>query len=98
MAAPFVTLTFMAVLALVCVGSPLSHPSRGVEEAERRGLRLGTSVSNHPELQAARSERLAEDQREVISRQILQALSEIIPRECISDYQGWVDFGRRSTD
>uniref|UniRef100_A0A3B1K8F2 Gastrin/cholecystokinin peptide hormone domain-containing protein n=1 Tax=Astyanax mexicanus TaxID=7994 RepID=A0A3B1K8F2_ASTMX len=97
MAAPLLSLMLMAVLVLVCGGSPLSHSPRGAEEqAGRRGPHPGTALSLQPELQAERTERLAEDQREIITKQILQAL--IIPRECISDYQGWVDFGRRSTD
>ncbi|XP_017572165.1 gastrin/cholecystokinin-like peptide [Pygocentrus nattereri] len=103
MSATFTVLTFMAALALICAGSPLAHSQSSAEQPKRMGLRLGSAASDRlPEdLQprTARTERLAEDQREIISKQILQALSEIIQREdCISDYQGWVDFGRRSTD
>ncbi|KAI4900590.1 hypothetical protein NFI96_017279 [Prochilodus magdalenae] len=103
MSATFTTLMFMAALALVCMGSPLSHSQRGTGEIGRTGLPLGPGTSHHLENdlqpQTARTERMAEDQREIISKQILQALSEIIQREdCISDYKGWVDFGRRSTD
>ncbi|XP_056137039.1 cholecystokinin [Lampris incognitus] len=50
-----------------------------------------------------RMERLAhlsEDERELLTKQIMQTISEIMNSECMSDrdYQGWVDFGRRSTD
>ncbi|KAL7867321.1 hypothetical protein AOLI_G00151350 [Acnodon oligacanthus] len=79
MSAMFTVLTFMAALALVCAGSPLSHSQRSVEEPERTRLRLGSPTSDRLEedLQprTARTERLAEDQREIISKQILQALS-----------------------
>ncbi|KAL6469208.1 hypothetical protein MHYP_G00227320 [Metynnis hypsauchen] len=103
MSATLTVLTFMAALALVCAGSPLSHSQRSAEEPKMTGLRLSSAASDrleeHLQPRTARTERLAEDQREIISKQILQALSEIIQREdCISDYQGWVDFGRRSTD
>ncbi|KAF7216373.1 gastrin/cholecystokinin-like peptide [Nothobranchius furzeri] len=51
----------------------------------------------------ARSERrahLSEDQREMMTKQIVQALSEVMNSECMSDrdYQGWVDFGRRDAE
>ncbi|KAM9491007.1 cholecystokinin-like [Salvelinus alpinus] len=49
----------------------------------------------------ARMERmvhLSEDQRESMSKQIMQAISEMM-NECPGrDYQGWVDFGRRSAE
>ncbi|KAL4659864.1 gastrin/cholecystokinin-like peptide [Arapaima gigas] len=46
------------------------------------------------------------DQRVFISRQILQAISELMNKEGCSvsepfserDYQGWMDFGRRSAE
>ncbi|XP_071771448.1 cholecystokinin [Centroberyx gerrardi] len=51
----------------------------------------------------ARMERMAhlsEDEREVMTKQIMQAISEIMNSGCMSDrdYQGWVDFGRRSAE
>ncbi|XP_051240333.1 gastrin/cholecystokinin-like peptide [Dicentrarchus labrax] len=52
---------------------------------------------------AARLERrahLSEDEREIVTKQIMQAISEMMNSECMSDrdYQGWVDFGRRDTE
>ncbi|XP_071393252.1 cholecystokinin [Centroberyx affinis] len=43
---------------------------------------------------------LSEDEREVMTKQIMQAISEIMNSGCMSDrdYQGWVDFGRRSAE
>ncbi|KAF7703685.1 hypothetical protein HF521_022692 [Silurus meridionalis] len=62
----------------------------------------GPQLQRGAQGQSVRPERFAslpEDQRRFTSKQILQALSEIIQRDdCISDYQGWVDFGRRSAD
>ncbi|XP_035516203.1 gastrin/cholecystokinin-like peptide [Morone saxatilis] len=52
---------------------------------------------------AARLERrahLSEDEREIVTKQIMQAISEMMNSECMSDrdYQGWVDFGRRDAE
>ncbi|XP_029629980.1 cholecystokinin-like isoform X1 [Salmo trutta] len=45
-----------------------------------------------------RMSHLSEDQREFMSKQIMQAISEMM-NECPDrDYQGWVDFGRRSAE
>ncbi|KAM3865287.1 uncharacterized protein ACN63O_010985 [Diretmus argenteus] len=51
----------------------------------------------------ARMERLvqlSEDERDVTAKQIMHAISEIMNSGCMSDrdYQGWVDFGRRSAE
>ncbi|KAG7281968.1 hypothetical protein CRUP_003026 [Coryphaenoides rupestris] len=43
---------------------------------------------------------LSEDEREFMTKQIMQAISEMVNAECMAsrDYQGWVDFGRRSAE
>ncbi|XP_042341204.1 gastrin/cholecystokinin-like peptide [Plectropomus leopardus] len=43
---------------------------------------------------------LSEDEREIVTKQIMQAISEMMNSECMSDrdYQGWVDFGRRDAE
>ncbi|XP_071360994.1 gastrin/cholecystokinin-like peptide [Trachinotus anak] len=56
-----------------------------------------------PETHSARMERrahLSEDEREIMTKQIMQAISEVMNSECMSDrdYQGWVDFGRRDAE
>ncbi|XP_053186954.1 gastrin/cholecystokinin-like peptide [Scomber japonicus] len=50
--------------------------------------------------QMARRAHLSEDEREVVTKQIMQAISEMMNSECMSDrdYQGWVDFGRRDAE
>ncbi|KAK1805789.1 hypothetical protein P4O66_012780 [Electrophorus voltai] len=109
MSAKFITLAFIMVLATECLALPLSQSENEMEKAsaqpwERRLRRGAAGAGSDKAVQTrdARMERLPslpEDQREFMSKQILQALSEIIHRDdCISDYQGWVDFGRRSSD
>ncbi|KAL1005995.1 hypothetical protein UPYG_G00066560 [Umbra pygmaea] len=54
-----------------------------------------------PQIHKERGERMAhlsEDQREFMSKQIMQAISELMNDCPDRDYQGWVDFGRRSTE
>ncbi|XP_034717752.1 gastrin/cholecystokinin-like peptide [Etheostoma cragini] len=43
---------------------------------------------------------LSEDEREIMTKQIMQAISGMMNSECMSDrdYQGWVDFGRRDAE
>ncbi|MCI4383713.1 hypothetical protein PGIGA_G00029490 [Pangasianodon gigas] len=104
MTATFKVLSFMVIAAMACTctgspGFPSAHEAQEVSESrEIRGLQVQRGAQSR----GAREERFAplpEDQRRFTSKQILQALSEIIQRDdCISDYQGWVDFGRRSTD
>ncbi|CAM4732516.1 unnamed protein product [Leuciscus chuanchicus] len=96
MMAKCIVLTAVAMLAVACVASPLSKGKPANTKAmaglpERPPERLQALVR--------RSLQLSEDQRELMSRQLLQALSEVIQREdCVTDYQGWVDFGRRSAN
>ncbi|XP_056108718.1 gastrin/cholecystokinin-like peptide [Rhinichthys klamathensis goyatoka] len=99
MMAKCIVLTAIVMLAVACVASPLSK-NKPANTKEMAGL--PERPPETPErLQALvrRSLQLSEDQRELMSRQLLQALSEIIQREdCVTDYQGWVDFGRRSAN
>ncbi|XP_057698812.1 gastrin/cholecystokinin-like peptide [Corythoichthys intestinalis] len=43
---------------------------------------------------------LSEDQRVIITKQIMQAISEMVNSDCLleRDYQGWLDFGRRDAE
>ncbi|TSM94706.1 hypothetical protein Baya_8501 [Bagarius yarrelli] len=95
------TVTFIAlgfIMSVVTVYTCTASPLLPSESRKITGLQVQRGAQDHD----ARMERFAplpEDQRRFTSKQILQALSEIIQRDdCISDYQGWVDFGRRSTD
>ncbi|KAK3532993.1 hypothetical protein QTP70_006192 [Hemibagrus guttatus] len=92
MAATFPVLSFIVIVAMVSL-----HLAR-TESREIRGLPVQRGAQSG-DVRTERFAPLPEDQRRFTSKQILQALSEIIQRDdCISDYQGWVDFGRRSTD
>ncbi|XP_036398210.1 gastrin/cholecystokinin-like peptide [Megalops cyprinoides] len=70
------------------------------ERVARRQKALKTRVARQEQIGA-----LTDDQRDFMSKQIVQAISEMISKEgCFGyhplsdrDYQGWMDFGRRST-
>uniref|UniRef100_A0A673JWL2 Gastrin/cholecystokinin peptide hormone domain-containing protein n=1 Tax=Sinocyclocheilus rhinocerous TaxID=307959 RepID=A0A673JWL2_9TELE len=99
MMAKCVVLTALAMLAVACVASPLSKDAPANTKATERLPERPPETPERPQSRVSRSVQLPEDQRELVSRQLLQALSEIIQREdCVTDYQGWVDFGRRSTN
>ncbi|KAI2659390.1 Gastrin/cholecystokinin-like peptide [Labeo rohita] len=99
MMAKCVVLTAVAMLAVACVASPLSKDTTATTKATERLPERPPETPGRLENRVRRSVQISEDQRELMSRQLLQALSEIIQREdCVTDYQGWVDFGRRSTD
>ncbi|KAK2874412.1 hypothetical protein Q8A67_021565 [Cirrhinus molitorella] len=94
-----VVLTAIAMLAVACVASPLSKVTTSNTKATERIPERPPETPERPDSRVRRSVHIPEDQRELMSRQLLQALSEIIQREdCVTDYQGWVDFGRRSTE
>uniref|UniRef100_A0A8C1KTC5 Gastrin/cholecystokinin peptide hormone domain-containing protein n=2 Tax=Cyprinus carpio TaxID=7962 RepID=A0A8C1KTC5_CYPCA len=99
MMAKCVVLTAIAMLAVACVASPLSKDAPADTKATERLPERTPETPETPQSRVRRSVHLPEDQRELMSRQLLQALSEIIQREdCGTDYQGWVDFGRRSAN
>ncbi|XP_062869349.1 gastrin/cholecystokinin-like peptide [Trichomycterus rosablanca] len=105
MTAIFTLLSLIVIVAMVSVGMglPLSPLQSGMDNTapksgDRRQLQVQRAIQNR-EARMERFASLPDDQRQFMSKQLLQALSEIIQREdCFSDYQGWVDFGRRSTD
>ncbi|XP_017272425.1 cholecystokinin [Kryptolebias marmoratus] len=61
---------------------------------------LAQKEAMKPEVRVARRPHLSEDEREMMTKQIVQALSEVMNSNCMSDrdYQGWVDFGRRDAE
>ncbi|KAM8879521.1 uncharacterized protein AB9W97_014836 [Spinachia spinachia] len=66
-----------------------------------RGPAGGTeTVPRAPSARMERRAHLSEDEREIMTKQIMQAISEMRNSECMSDrdYQGWVDFGRRDAE
>ncbi|KAK2815773.1 hypothetical protein Q5P01_026240 [Channa striata] len=100
-----------ALLAALLVSTAASSPGETKETrtlqqllAQRQRARE-SSVRQElaPQAFSARTERrtpLSEDDREIMTKQIMQAISEMMSSDCMSsrDYQGWVDFGRREAE
>ncbi|XP_029353193.1 gastrin/cholecystokinin-like peptide [Echeneis naucrates] len=94
-----VTVVFALLVALLISGAAFS-PDTG--EAKDTST-LQQLLARREAARLARPERrahLSEDEREIMTKQIMQAISEVMNSECMSDrdYQGWVDFGRRETE
>ncbi|XP_048028497.1 gastrin/cholecystokinin-like peptide [Megalobrama amblycephala] len=99
MMAKCIVLTAIVMLAVACVASPLSKDTPANTNAIAGLPERPPEIHERLQALVRRSMQLSEDQRELMSRHLLQALSEIIQREdCVTDYQGWVDFGRRSAE
>ncbi|TKS69108.1 hypothetical protein D9C73_003172 [Collichthys lucidus] len=105
-----VTVVF-ALLVVLLVSSAASSPGEAKDTNVLRQLlakrekvnELGVRQEPAPWANPARMERrahLSEDEREIMTKQVMQAISEMMNSECMSnrDYQGWVDFGRRDTE
>ncbi|KAK7930260.1 hypothetical protein WMY93_006655 [Mugilogobius chulae] len=52
------------------------------------------------ETHVERRAHVSEENREMMAKQLMHAISELMNSECMSDrdYQGWVDFGRRDAE
>ncbi|XP_006638439.1 gastrin/cholecystokinin-like peptide [Lepisosteus oculatus] len=114
----------VTVLAAVCLavplpetlgdaGAALAHRDALRERARALRERTPSGAPRDPAQGArvARQDRLGsltEEQRDLVSRYVLQALTELAHREGCSDdhpinisdrdYHGWMDFGRRSAE
>nr|XP_020451783.1 cholecystokinin-like [Monopterus albus] len=113
---PGKVIVLFALLAALLVPSVASSPmSSAAGESKETNLlqqllakreRVSGSASRQePAPQAVpdrmtRQTHLSEDEREIMTKQIMQAISEMMNSECMSsqDYQGWVDFGRRDAE
>ncbi|XP_008287139.1 cholecystokinin [Stegastes partitus] len=101
-------LVFALLAALLVSGSASSpEPSASGEAKEakilqrllnRREMIRGSKPA--PQTRVERRPHLSEDEREIMTKQIMQAISEMMNSECMTDrdYQGWVDFGRRDAE
>ncbi|KAG8015154.1 hypothetical protein GBF38_022468 [Nibea albiflora] len=101
----------LALLVALLVSSAASSPGDAKETnvlrqllAKREkvndsGVRREPAPRAHPARMERRAQ-LSEDEREIMTKQVMQAISEMMNSECMSDrdYQGWVDFGRRDTE
>nr|XP_043885080.1 cholecystokinin [Solea senegalensis] len=104
-------LVMFALLAALVVSGADSAPAESQESSTLHQLLADKEKTRDwsrrqdlaPQTQSARMLRrahLSEDEREIMTKQIMQAISEMINTECLPDrdYQGWVDFGRRDTE
>ncbi|KAM9362576.1 uncharacterized protein ABDE67_008052 [Symphorus nematophorus] len=98
----------LALLVALLVSGAASSPAEAKETNVLQQLLARTEKVRGrqqpaPQAHSARTERrahLSEDEREIMTKQIMQAISEMMNSECLSDrdYQGWVDFGRRDAE
>uniref|UniRef100_G3Q2X8 Uncharacterized protein n=2 Tax=Gasterosteus aculeatus TaxID=69293 RepID=G3Q2X8_GASAC len=81
-------------------GTPLLQQLLAKTEKARGTAGGMETVPRAPSARAERRAHLSEDEREIMTKQIMQAISEMRNSECMSDrdYQGWVDFGRRDAE
>ncbi|XP_075894966.1 uncharacterized protein LOC142896913 [Nelusetta ayraudi] len=106
-----VIVMFAMLLVLLVSSAASSSPSgeAGDSEALQRLLasrRRAPSIGEPPAPRAplaTRAERrahLSDEEREIVTKQIMQAISEIMNSDCMADrdYQGWLDFGRRNAE
>ncbi|KAJ8377370.1 hypothetical protein AAFF_G00260990 [Aldrovandia affinis] len=101
----------------LCVAVPLSQsendrdraPEQKIQSWGREAMERISRGEKALKTRVSRQERigsLTDDQRDYMSKQILQAISEMMNKEgCFGDhplsdreYQGWMDFGRRSAE
>lgn len=75
MMAKCVVLTAVAMLAVACVASPLSKDTTATTKATERLPERPPETPGRLENRVRRSVQISEDQRELMSRQLLQALS-----------------------
>ncbi|KAJ8001982.1 hypothetical protein DPEC_G00175070 [Dallia pectoralis] len=97
----------VATLVLVGLASPTKPSGRLSQLMARREAAVenaAVEVATPEENSQTRTERgermshLSEEQREFMTKQIMQAISEMMNDCPDRDYQGWVDFGRRSAE
>ncbi|XP_014865171.1 PREDICTED: cholecystokinin-like [Poecilia mexicana] len=100
-----VILVFALLVALITSHSAASPQSAAAGQAKGADVlqRLLAKREEAREASATRAERrahLSEDEREIMTKQVMQAIAEVMNSDCMlgRDYQGWVDFGRRDAE
>ncbi|CAL1601927.1 unnamed protein product [Knipowitschia caucasica] len=93
-----VVLVLLACLLVSCAAGPDEQAVR--DSLLQRVFSRRDVAKDPPETRAERRTHVSEDEREVMAKQLMHAISELMNSECASDrdYQGWVDFGRRDTE
>ncbi|CAJ1053702.1 gastrin/cholecystokinin-like peptide isoform X3 [Xyrichtys novacula] len=101
-----VILVFALLVALLVSGEASSpreaKDTHGLKQLLDKRAKVRDSVGREePALRRTqRRTHLSEDEREIMTKQIMQAISELMNTDCMldRDYQGWVDFGRRDVE
>ncbi|KAJ0033288.1 hypothetical protein NQD34_000395 [Periophthalmus magnuspinnatus] len=92
-----------AVLASLLVSSAALPEKHTVTDNILQKILSRQDIIKGPGASETRIERrahLSEDNREIMAKQLMHAISELMNSDCMSDrdYQGWVDFGRRDAE
>ncbi|XP_061736907.1 gastrin/cholecystokinin-like peptide [Nerophis ophidion] len=87
-------------LVLLLLACAAEAQSRTVQQIQARGEAASDSADRQMSLRVARRTHLTENEREIITKQIMQAISEMVNSDCMldRDYRGWLDFGRRDAE
>ncbi|XP_034456435.1 gastrin/cholecystokinin-like peptide [Hippoglossus hippoglossus] len=96
----------LLVALLVCGAASSPETTSTLQQLLAKRERAKDSAHRRepaPQTRSARMERrahLSEDEREIMTKQVMKAISEVMNSECMPDrdYQGWVDFGRRDAE
>ncbi|XP_019744954.1 gastrin/cholecystokinin-like peptide [Hippocampus comes] len=76
--------------------------SKKVEQLQdgREAARSSAARQEPLPSRTVRRAHLSEDERVIMTKQIMQAISEMVNSDCMMnrDYEGWVDFGRRDAE
>uniref|UniRef100_UPI0037E72040 uncharacterized protein n=1 Tax=Semicossyphus pulcher TaxID=241346 RepID=UPI0037E72040 len=101
---------FALLVALLITGAASSpgeaKDSNALQQLLAKRMKVRDSATKQapaPQAHSTRTQRrthLSEDEREIMTKQIMQAISEMMSSDCMldRDYQGWVDFGRREAE
>ncbi|XP_061686546.1 gastrin/cholecystokinin-like peptide [Syngnathoides biaculeatus] len=94
--------TFALVLLLLACSAVAASGSKKVEQlqAAREETRNFAGRQEPLPARTARRAHLSEEERTIMTKQIMQAISEMVNSDCMldRDYHGWVDFGRRDAE
>nr|XP_061779123.1 gastrin/cholecystokinin-like peptide [Nerophis lumbriciformis] len=92
-------------LVLLLLACAAEAQSRTMQQIQARGEAARDSAARdsadrQTSLRVARRTHLTENEREIITKQIMQAISEMVNSDCMldRDYRGWLDFGRRDAE
>nr|XP_049575880.1 gastrin/cholecystokinin-like peptide [Syngnathus scovelli] len=92
----------LVFVLLACTAAAAATGSKTVErfQAGREEAKSAAGRQEPLPPRTVRRAHLSEDERVIMAKQIMQAISEMVNSDCMMDrdYQGWVDFGRRDAE